>query len=377
MARKRSRQRSILLDIFDSLTELGLKLGALVFVVVLGYLVYGLVTKHGLAKIMLLPPEDRDRVLANVALSCKVLGITGTIVAVCAALRFYVEETLGYMMSLLGVLLYFGAPWAFSIWYSRTDLAANPAIAMIVGEIRLLGGVLFLPGVALIIYDISYRISRAIIEKPKVDRSFLVGKDAERVVEKAYRPRMYAKCWQMPYCRDFVRKVCPAYDRRKSCWRLRSGCYCDEKTMLRALDAQSPEGRKFAREVAYRTGGLPRKTALTAAQKRQICRNCVIYEFHQMQKYKLISPLVFPVVAVTVWMLYPTLERTFRAVVGFTDQFMKTVSFLPQAQDRVSDIPGISGVPEFVLVLFAAWLGIVALSYGLRLVEYCVFKLQI
>lgn len=374
MARKRVKRRNILLDMFDAVIELGFKLGALTFVVVLGYLIYGLVSKNGLGGMSTLPQQDRDRVVANVAFSCRILGVSGTILAISTAVRFYVEESLGYMMSLLGVLLYFGAPWAFSILFSQASLMANPAIGMIVNELRLLGVVAFLPGLILIILDIVNRIGQSFADRQRKDTSFLVGKDAERIIEEKFKPRIYARCWQMPYCRDFVRKVCPAYQGRKSCWRLRSGCYCDEKTMLRALGAQSSEGKMFAKEVNYRTGGLLGSKTLTSAQKIQLCRNCVIFQYHQAQKYKLASPLVFPAAAALIWVLYPSIEMLFRSVVKFTDQFMKMVSFLPQAS---ANAPDISQIPEFVFWMFVAWIAIVAVSYGLRFVEFCVFKMQI
>jgi hypothetical protein len=95
---------------------------------------------------------------------------------------------------------------------------------------------------------------------------------------------------------------------------------------------------------------------------------------HQQQKYKLISPLVFPATAALIWVMYPTIEAVFRKGVHLTDVFMKKVSFLPQAYDKV---PSGSSVPQVVLVFFVAWLAIVAVSYGLRLVEFCIFKAQI
>lgn len=371
MAGKRSGKRSTFVDFLDALTDTGVKLGALAFVGSLGYLVYGLVAGSGLPKIMSLPPEDRARVLGNVAFACRVLGVSGTVLALSAAARYYAEETLGYMMSLLGVMLYFGTPWAFSSWFEQP----NPAIALVVVELRLLGMILFLPGVVLLVRDITFRVrfGAAHKEKEKRDGAFLVGDEALRE-EEPYRPRAYAKCWQMPYCREFVRKICPAYEARKSCWRVKAGCYCDEQTILRAMKIQSKEGRMFAKDLRYRMGSTERRTKLSRAQKRALCRSCVIYQLHQQQKYKLISPLVFPATAALIWVMYPTIEAVFRKGVHLTDVFMKKVSFLPQAYDKV---PSGSSVPQVVLVFFVAWLAIVAVSYGLRLVEFCIFKAQI
>lgn len=374
MARKRSKKRNIFLDITDSITDLGLKLGAVTFALVLGYLLYGFVIKNGILKVGDLPVADRERVISNVAMACKILGVSGAIAVLCLAIRYYVEETLGYIMSFLGVLLYFGTPWMFSIWFPHSDIHANRVLGMVVAECRLLGVVFFAPGLILIIRDVVLRVRVAVAKPQKVDSSFFVGEQAEYVPE-PYRPRLYAKCWQTPYCRAFVRGACPAYEARKSCWRKKSGCMCDPGIIERALTSQSSEGRMFMKELRYRQGDVPGKKAkLTGAQKRARCRSCVIYEFHQKQKYKLISPLVFPFVVGLVWFLYPGMKAMFREVVALTDKFVHTVTFMPQAQDKT---PVGTAVPDIVLIFFVVWLAIVGISYALRFVEFCIFKIQI
>ena len=373
MARKRSRKRSTLVDFVDAVTGFGLKIGAAAFVVVLGYLIYGLVSRGGIPRLASLSEGDRIRVIRNVAAACKALSISGAVTALCAAARYYAEESLGYLMSLLGVLLYLAVPWWMSAAFSSSELKANLAIATVVSEFQLLGIIFFVIGSALIVRDVALRITLSLYERERKKSTFQVGEQAA-AREEPYRPRLYPKCWQMPFCRAFVRNVCPAYESRKSCWRLKAGCMCDEDIIMRALKSQSSEGRMFAKDLRYRLGQLPQKSALTAAQKRERCRNCVIFRSHQEQKYRLVSPLVFPAVGALIWALYPRIEALFRLMVRATDEFMKTVTFLPQSSERTA---GAGSVPEFVLVLFVAWLAIVAVSYSLQLVEFCIFKIQI
>ncbi|MBI2841801.1 MAG: hypothetical protein HYX78_00205 [Armatimonadetes bacterium] len=373
MARKRSRKRNILLEILDVLTDLGLKLGGLVFIVVLGYLVYGLAAKNGLGKLASLPPMDRDRVVSNVALGCSILRASGAVVAVCAAIRYYVEETLGYLMSILGVVLYFGMPWGFTVWFSQAELHANPAIATIVSGFRSLGTIMFLLGVFLIVRDLVLRMVYAFSGRDRKGQLFLIGEAAEGL-QPGFRTKLYPQCWETHYCRDFVRKVCPAYQNRKPCWRIKVGCFCDEGTILRAMNVQSKEGQMFARDLNYRTGSVTGTRALTAAQKRTRCRTCVIFLYHQHQKYKLISPIVFPVTAALMWLFYPNIVGIFEGFVQFTDQFMRMVSFLPQTQVQA---PELAVVPGAVQILFVMWLAIMIVSYALQFIEYCIFRLQV
>jgi hypothetical protein len=379
MARKGSGHKNTFLNLLDALTDIGLKLGGVIFLASLVYLMFGLFKHDGIGRLNSLPAKDRLRVVGSIAMFCQALGVAGTIVALSAAARFYAEETLGYMMSGLGVVLYFCSPWAFSNWLPQASLAGNEGVKLIASEIQFLGMMLFVPGIVLILRDLKLRLETSLAQKrireyKSQDGAFLVGKDAERGKDEPYKPRPYAKCWQMPYCRDFVRNICPAYETHKPCWRIKRGCYCDEKTILRAMKARGKEAVDLAKDLQYRADERVKLTELTPQQKRQLCRNCVIYQLHQQQKYRLVSPLVFPITAAILWALYPTAQGIFREAVTFTDQFMNMVSFLPQ---EPAGTAAFHGVPDFVLWVFVVWIGLIVLTYGLRLVEYCIFKLQV
>lgn len=376
MMQKRYKKRSLFFDIVDNVTALGLKVGGTLFVLILGYLIYGLLAKHGLLSASQLPRADYDRVVSNVIVAGKLLGITGAIVALCTAIRYCVEESLGYLMSLLGVLLYFGIPWLFSCLLSKADQATSYAVGPVVLALQLLGVIFFAPGAVLILFDFWPRVRRAFakpVKKDVTDGSFIVGAIPDEVQE-PYQPTLYAKCWQTPYCKKFVRGACPAYDKRKSCWRCKSGCMCDPKVIERALAGQSSEGRMFMRELQFRSGEVPtrKKVEPTPAEKRARCRTCVIYDFHQKQKYKLISPFIVPAVVGLIWKLYPSLLAIIRSALELTERFVQRAAFLPQAQNQA-----VSEIPEVVLVMFVVWLGVIAVSYALKLLEFCIFKVQI
>jgi energy-coupling factor transporter transmembrane protein EcfT len=149
---------------------------------------------------------------------------------------------------------------------------------------------------------------------------------------------------------------------------------CDTLIIERALLSQSSEGRTFMKDLQYRLGQVPGKKDLTSAEKRARCRSCVIYEFHQRQKYKLISPLVFPAVIITAWFFYSKIASLITSVLGVTEKFVHKISFLPQSTDQA--VPN-AVVPEVVLGLFVIWLTIVAISYTLQFIEFCIFKLGI
>ena len=155
---------------------------------------------------------------------------------------------------------------------------SNQALRLIFTELQLVGMMIFLPATVLILRDVWLRIADARAAKRLRDYkasggAFLVGSEALR--EDRPEPSFYAKCWQMPYCRDFVRSICPAYEARKPCWQLKRGCYCDEKTII-ARHEDPREGEEFAKSLQYRADNSLKRD-LIAAQQRQLCRNCVIY----------------------------------------------------------------------------------------------------
>lgn len=374
MAQKRSTKRKLIIDAVDTVTGLGLKLAAAVFVLALGYLVYGLAAKNGLLKIGSLPSADQERVLSNVAVACALVRISGIVFASCAVIRYYIEESLGYILSVLGVLLYFGTPWLFSVRFGHADPSVKRAITIILSDLRLLGATILVPGMVLIAWNLLFQ-ARTAITRLRSKQSLTAHKEKVAEADEPYHPRLYAKCWQMPYCHRFVREHCPAYAARKSCWRLKSGCICDKDIIDKAIGVNTVEGIMLTGQLQYQTGcRLGRTVKLSAADKRKRCRSCVIYEFHQKQKYRLISPIVFPTVLLPIWLLHSKLASLFGILVSITDRFMRTVTFLPQPQ---SPIISQSAVPEFVLVLFVVWLAIISVSCALLFVEYCVFKLRI
>ncbi|MEN6522073.1 MAG: hypothetical protein ABFD46_13100 [Armatimonadota bacterium] len=369
MAQKRSTKRKLIIDLVDTVTSLSLKLAAAVFILVLGYLIYGLTARNGLLGLGSLPLADQKRVLTNVAVACALVRISGTVLAACIIIRYYVDETLGYILSLLGALLYFGTPWLFSVQFGLADSSAKQAITIILSGIRPFGATVLVAGMTLITWSLLSQ-ARAAINRQR-NRASTENKEKTEEADEPYRPRLYAKCWQTQYCHRFVRDNCSTYAARKSCWRLKSGCICDSTIIDKAIGINSVEGTMLTGQ----TGCRPKRSVeLSAASKRARCRTCIIYEFHQKQKYKLAGPLVLPAVLLPIWLLHTKLEALFGVLLDMTDRFMRTVTFLPQSQSQAISQ---SAVPEYVPVLFVVWLAIISISCAFLFVEYCIFKLRI
>lgn len=368
---KRSRGAGKSVSAVQELAALGLKLGVIVLLLVGGYIIYGF-QSGAVGDLASLPAVDRQRVLQNMALACRVLGVTSIIVTACAIIRYYTEEVLGYMLSLAGALLYFGPPLVLA-GYEYGSAATREVTGGVASSLRSAGLVMFVPGSVMVVIDLVRRIIRS-LTRPRITTGTLVwGREAPTRL--SVKAKLYGSCWELPHCREFVRKLCPAYQERTSCWRLKSGCYCDERTVLRAMQARGA-ATQLVKNAQF-SHGLAGHRAVSAAQKRARCRNCAIYAEHQRQKYRIISPLVFPAVAISIWFLTPTIQLWIQSAIQFTDRFMKVVSFSPQGaagSSRWAEQLTGSGAVEW---MFIAWLGIMAVSYMLQLVEYFIFKVQI
>lgn len=364
---RRPNRSSKLISALYDLTGLGLIVGAVVMLLSAGYVVYGL-QSGGIAKLATMPAADRARVLVNVAFTCRMFATASLVVVISLVIRYFVEETLGYLLSLAGALLYFIPPYALSGFGKSNHAAIGIALVS-----QNTGLVMLAPGLMLVLRDLLMRLVR-ILTRPRLASGLVWGKEDRNdlsVIRKSY-----GHCWDLPHCREFIRKICPAYTSGHSCWRGKQGCYCDEKTIMRAMEMRGG-GLEMAKNAQFSHGFSGGRKSLSPAQKRERCRNCAIYSEHQRQKYKLVSPLVFPAVFFAVWLISPNVESLIQTVVQFTDRLMKLASFAPQASMGPSAWTYYASGTGTIQWLFIVWLSIMAIGYMLQLMEYFIFKVQI
>jgi len=373
MARsKQARFSSKLAAALDELSALGLKLGGVMLVIIAGYIIYAL-QSGTLDKMAEMSVHQRWQAVELIRSACRALGAAGLVVTLCVFVRYYREEFLGYALSLAGALLYFGLPYMLASHGGDLVAEAKKAAGVIIQTLRTTGLVLFVPGSALIARDVALRLFRSLTER-KISRGAIVWGREERANLGLTR-KLYGSCWDMPYCREYVRSVCRAYVKRKPCWRLKAGCYCDEGVIQRAIKARGV-GDEFVKAARF-THDSAGHRGLSAAEKRARCRRCAIYAEHQQQKYKIASTLVVPAVVVAIWRLMPDIQIWLQRAVAFADRFMKIATIQPPQSAGGGDWAG--GTSGFGTVewMFIAWLGIMLVSYALQLVEYLIFKVQV
>lgn len=352
----------------DQLTDLGLKIGIPVLAIAIGYL---LVTAFGggLRDYAKLKAVDQKYLVQAVEITTRALIYACSMVVTAVIIRLWREEAPGQVLTLVGGILYFGSNAAFSPLLHILTPATKPMVLTIQQGFTTVGAVCVVPGLVLIVRDAILRIWNG-MSKQRV-REMRWGDEAE-LSRKHTKPKFYGKCWDMEYCREFVRKVCPAWKQRKPCWRVKVGCYCDEKTILSALANQGDANNKSFQGIMdslglHKTQGIK----ISAKVKRARCRRCGIYAEHQRQKYQLLSPMVFPVVALIFITYYDLISKYVWHSLAATDRFVAFLAY--RTLSNYSFDQGGQIVTTFTIV----WLMIMTLSYFLRILEYCIFELQV
>jgi hypothetical protein len=206
----------------------------------------------------------------------------------------------------------------------------------------------------------------------------------------AMKPSFIPKCWQMSRCRPGVRMTCPNFIDRHTCWKRRSGCFCDRELatylMNSVAGAEVHEVDEMQRTTANALGaGGGRQRGLAAirshlsnvkrrAWKQQgaLCMNCPLFIEHQEIKFQNLNWVGFPITLAIAAGVYPYYHIGYEAMAVALDGLMKhmakTMANFPDTfkPDVSSSLAG-SG---FEYVLFAVLI-LLLLSYVFAFVERC------
>ncbi|MHB9037846.1 MAG: hypothetical protein ACYC64_14405 [Armatimonadota bacterium] len=363
----RTNAKIRLVALLDSISSLGLKVGISVAILAAGYLLT-VVFGPRIREIDKLAAADSKYLLDTLRIAVTALTIASAIVVVSLIVRFYYEEVVGQALSVAGALMYLGTPEVFGRFVSVQNAQAAGVVSTIVREFCFVGMICLIPGLVLVVRDCILRIWRGISVKRILESRW--GDERER--ERRKKPKFYGSCWDMSYCREFVRQVCPAFTAKKPCWRMKVGCYCDEHTILMAM-AGKGDGNDSYKGILHSLGldGQSKKPKVSAKVKRARCRRCGIYAEHQRQKYRILSPIAFPSVVLALYIFYGQISNYVGTALEKTDRFVSFLSYKTVA-DYSFATDG-----RIITNLAVVWLGIIIISYTLRTLEYLIFDLQV
>ena len=307
----------------------------------------------------------------NLSLAATVFGWCLVASALAAMLSAYEDNRLGAITVALGVALTFGAPLLL-----QQMVGLNLASAAISSHLVSAGKVLLAVGFIKALFDVGIFLW-GLPSKMKTKHASI---GANRPLEAKQRQiardaNMFSPCWQLPFCREAIRKMCPAWLARTTCWKFGRGCYCDEEMIARIVRGEPMESIKAPTKIS---------------QGKPPCGRCYIYLEHQTYKFRMLSPAVLPATIVICYFAYPLYQKFFSVFDQGLNALFKQMSFNPTSitpKDLVANSAAQEAVTKygsdpatiafFASTMIGVMLGFFLLIYLSKLVEWAIFKAKL
>ena len=285
-----------------------------------------------------------------------IIGVIGTVVG--SAWLFWEEEIMVGVNLMSAFVLFFSS--SIIPMVMTFPPTANAAVDAGYEGLGLAGKIYLGFAFAILLVDIALRVKTRSEQGAKKD-SLKYGKGVKE--ESDRRNVFMGKCWQLPYCRKFVREKCPIYHAQRTCWRELVGCMCEESVIRVAM-----EGKPVSKESLLSGAAIPRNTKLTDSAKRERCKTCVIYNEHQKHKYKLAMPVVIIGYALIYLLFKGPIANGINAFLNRGSKFV--------TEGTGGAIKNVDTGDFFTQFLVGAVV-VVMLAYTIKMVEYAIFKLKI
>lgn len=299
---------------------------------------------------------------SNIAIFYKVL-LAGVIAAgVGSTFLFWGEETLGAFQLLAAGLFYFG-PLALPLVGGHGATKLPEVATQSLNTIQDGGLALGFLAVCVLFSDIAMRIRLRSLQGARADQlKYGKGVKEERDVQNVF----LGKCWQLPFCRKFVRERCPIYHSKRTCWRERVGCMCEEEVIGQAM-----ANRAIPRDAVAAAKFIPVNNRLPMAAKIQRCKQCVIYNEHQKHKYRLAVPAVLVIYILGIVVGYGPLMSGMDSLITRVNGIVSEVTYHPKTVETTS------GTPVYFQFVLLICLTVICFTYTLRITEYLIFKAKV
>ena len=397
-------------DLLQNITDIAAKvfpIAAIAVALLYGYIFYGMFSGQ-LAGTAVHTKAEALHAVQLIGQLSMWLNVALVVMLLSSLMLHYEEASVGYVYLIAAAALAYGFKFLIEFLYASdaAKFAKSGAGKATSQELQLTAIFFAVAGVLLVVRQMFVRVTEARQGTDLTNVSY--GKDAKTEdVPKAIIGAA-AKCWQLPFCREGVRKSCPIYHARTKCWKQRVGCMCEENVIRLAAIGGSgaPEATKPLDAVGEPTKGqgfipigdlivenerkktdilptrigprgvrIPTNPHLTEGQKKMRCHNCIIYNEHQRQKYQLFSPIVTLLVPLFVVWKFDDIRAFIGVAMGRLDGLLGHLSFSGQsgASDLSRNVTGSLPV-EVVLVIC---LTLVMMTWTLRFLEYCMFKIKI
>ena len=284
------------LDVLEPFAFWTLRMAALFGGLALAYLLWGVFSGA-----LQGAEGNAGQTVSNVRVAINILNWALIGVLVSCLILLWEEKFVAIIAAVVGLAFYFGAAPLLAM-AGNTVVLRDAAVALQKGGLPLmaLGGLKY-----------GFDMMRWVIDLPnRMRHTANVGvmQQAEpKQRREAQNATMFSPCWKLPFCREVIRKQCPAYLAKKTCWKFGRGCYCDEEMISRIIRGESLDTIKAPTRMS-RQGKPP-------------CGRCYIFLEHQGMKYRAFSPLAIPA---TIGIMY----FGWSTYIGMTGKILDSMGFL-------------------------------------------------
>jgi len=360
---------------WDRASRRVLGLSAPVFALLLLYALSGLWTGAWSHEAMgQMPAARRQVTLENVALVFHALEIAAAVAIASLLVCCARAEGLGYWLLGVAAFFYVGVPFVTTQAYLLKHLTqGGPGQAASAG-FQSLAWLPAVPGALWTLVDLGRRLGEA-AERAAIGR-VNAKYGAGTAVQKSSTQRkvFLGRCWEGPFCKDHIRVHCPIYLKKQGpCWWYKEGCMCEEHIVLQAMIAPDWKDKMTRADQALKMGRA-KPQHLSPEAKRERCRNCVIYNEHQRQKYKALTTTALIACPAFVLLNIPWLQGLVRQILFGLDAATKRFAFGSSPAGLTVLHTGEYG---FIAWVFLFALGVVLLSQVLKAIEYFCFTLKL
>ncbi len=337
----------------------GLRLSVLAFVISTGYVLYGVYGGH-------LSQGVEPRILDNLRIMGQIMAASGALGAICLVIVTYEEVAYTAVAGILGLGYMFGFPLMVAGQVQSQAQQAGETIlkwSNATGEVMLvIVGLRMLHEIVNFIKEAPRRRERLAEEQ---------GLEKPKYVSRGPIWRL-SRCWEMPYCHEAIKEMCPAYQARKNCWRIGRGCNCDPYLIESLLRRGAGKEISQQDEVYMRSDLAGGRQA--GGERTRECRDCPIFNEHQREKFRVLNPVFIAATILGLVAAYPVMRGLYAAFIASTARVAEKFAFgtqVPVGQwiQRL-DSPA-------VWVFFCIIVGLLALSYVLKAIEWAILVRKI
>lgn len=198
------------------------------------------------------------------------------------------------------------------------------AKAIIVSRLMLSCKYFGILAVFLALFSLLFAYALLLINRERIRREARMqyAVDIPKQVEK---PSLFPKCWQMSRCRPVVRVTCPNYIDHKTCWKRRSGCFCD-KELANYLIGNSAKGESTEMIEMQKVAAV--RPNMTGERRRwrdqkKLCYACPLFLEHQEYKYRRFSGISIILTIVLTGLLYPLYHIAYQTGMKSLDSILQ------------------------------------------------------